>query len=283
MKSIIKKIVFASLFTVSGMALSQYSENEIAYANNNYDNGDQYQYYYDDYNYPDEYYYEYPSDYYTNGFYKGYYNDYRNAIIGINWDRFFIEFRLSPVQIREIRILNARFPNYGQWQKYYRYNPDRWYYDRFIALERILGPRIYVVFYQRYYHNYNPIVYFQNYRVKNYRPSVYITPRYRNVDVRTFKNENFRNGNFRNERDKNIDNVRENNGFRGGMQNNGKGFKRDDDRPKNFGNENNQRGGGFRNDVPKNEERMRNEDRGFRGQKNPGENKERGNNGRRFR
>ncbi len=65
--------------------------------------------------------------------------------------RFFVEFRLSPYQIREIRILNSRFSSYGHWQRYYRYNPNRWYYDRFIALERILGPRIYVVYYQRYY------------------------------------------------------------------------------------------------------------------------------------
>ena len=60
-----------------------------------------------------------------------------NAIISINWDRFFVEFRLSPYQIREIRILNSRFSSYGHWQRYYRYNPNRWYYDRFIALERI--------------------------------------------------------------------------------------------------------------------------------------------------
>jgi hypothetical protein len=83
--------------------------------------------------------------------------------------------------------LNSRFSNYGHWKRYYKYNPDRWYYDRFIALERILGPRIYVVYYQRYYRNYNPIVYYQNYRVKHYRPTVYVNPRYRNVDVRTLK------------------------------------------------------------------------------------------------
>lgn len=281
MKSLIKKIILAAVFSIAGMTMSQYSDNEIAYAN--YDNGDQYQYYYDDYNYPEEYYYEYPVDYYTDGFYRGYYNDYRTAVIGINWDRFFIEFRLSPVQIREIRILNARFSNYGQWQKYYRHNPDRWYYDRFIALERILGPRIYVVFYQRYYHNYNPIVYFQNYRVKNYRPTIYVTPRYRNVDIRTFKNDKFRHGNFGNERDRKVDNIRENNKFRGEERNNGRSFKRGNERPGNFGKENDQKVGGYRNAEPQNKDRIRNEDRGFRGQKNPGENKERGNNGRRFR
>ena len=181
MKSIFTKLFLVSALSVTGISYAQY------YPNDDYGNNYGYEYYYDDYNYPDEYYYEYPNDYYTNDLYRGYYNDYRNTIISINWDRFFVEFRLSPYQIREIRILNSRFSNYGNWHRYYRYNPNRWYYDRFIALERILGPRIYVVYYQRYYRSYNPIVYYQNYRVKHYRPTVYVTPRYRNVDVRTFK------------------------------------------------------------------------------------------------
>lgn len=183
-------MILASVLSLAGMTYAQYYPND-NYGNNQYGNNS-YEYYYDDYNYPDDYYYEYPDDYYTRDFYRGSYNDYRNAIISINWDRLFVEFRLSPRQVREIRILNDRFAGYNYWFNYYRYNPDRWYYDRFIALERILGPRIYVVFYQRYYNNYNPIVYFRNYRVNHYRPVVYVTPRYRNVDVRTYRNDDFR-------------------------------------------------------------------------------------------
>ena len=235
MKSIFTKLFLVSALSVTGISYAQY------YPNDDYGNNYGYEYYYDDYNYPDEYYYEYPNDYYTNDLYRGYYNDYRNTIISINWDRFFVEFRLSPYQIREIRILNSRFSNYGHWQRYYRYNPDRWYYDRFIALERILGPRIYVVYYQRYYRNYNPIVYYQNYRVKHYRPTVYVTPRYRNVDVRTFKNDAYRTGGFRNNDrayndNRNFEKSRENSGFRSGSS---------DERPRN--------NGGFRSSDSRND------------------------------
>ena len=241
MKPIFKKMVLASILSLAGMAYAQYYPND-NYGNNQYSNNP-YEYYYDDYNYPEDYYYEYPEDYYTRDFYRGYYNDYRNAIVSINWDRLFVEFRLSPWQIREIRLLNNRFSNYNFWFNYYRYNPDRWYYDRFIAIERILGPRIYVSFYNRYYHNYNPIVYYRSYRVKHYRPIVYVTPRYRNVDVRTFRNDDFRKGSFRDGFNGNNNVVKGNNSFRrdNQSQNNGSGFRRDNDRPQN--------NGGFRNET----------------------------------
>lgn len=282
MKPIFKKMIFASALLLAGITLAQYSPND------NYGGNNQYQYYYDDYNYPEDYYYEYPSDYYTNDFYRGYYDDYRRAVVSVNWDRFFVEFRLSPWQIREIRILNNRFTSYSFWFNYYRYNPDRWYYDRFVSLERILGPRIYVVFYQRYYNNYNPIVYFRNYRVKHYRPVIYVTPRYRNVDVRSFRNDDFRKGNFRTNGNNKID--RDNNSFRNDNrpQDNGRGFRTDqgNNAPNNEGfrkekdnftkgPENNRiespRNNGFRDDAPKKSEelnRMNNESRsngGFRG------------------
>ena len=106
MKSIFTKLFLVSALSVTGISYAQY------YPNDDYGNNYGYEYYYDDYNYPDEYYYEYPNDYYTNDLYRGYYNDYRNTIISINWDRFFVEFRLSHYQIREIRILNSRFSNY---------------------------------------------------------------------------------------------------------------------------------------------------------------------------
>lgn len=247
MKLIFKKMILASVLSLAGMTFAQY------YPNDDYGNG-QYEYYYDDYNYPDDYYYEYPSDYYTNDFYRRYYNDYRSTIVSINWDRFFLEFNLSPVQVQEVRLLNARFSNYGHWHKYYRYNPDRWYYDRFIAMERILGPRIYVVFYQRYYHNYNPIVYYQNYRVKHYRPTVYVTQRYRNVDVTTFRNDGFRHSS----RDKSHGNkAEETRGFRDTDQNNRGGFTRE--------NNQSEQSRGFRNVTPQRTENVtRSNNDGFR-------------------
>ena len=239
MKLIFKKMILASVLSLAGITYAQYYPND-NYGNNQYGNNS-YEYYYDDYNYPDDYYYEYPDDYYTRDFYRGSYNDYRNAIISINWDRLFVEFRLSPRQVREIRILNDRFAGYNYWFNYYRYNPDRWYYDRFIALERILGPRVYVVFYQRYYNNYNPIVYFRNYRVNHYRPVVYVTPRYRNVDVRTYRNDAYRTGGFRNNDrayndNRNFEKSRENSGFRSGSS---------DERPRN--------NGGFRSSDSRND------------------------------
>lgn len=270
MKPILKKMILASILSLAGMTYAQYYPND-NYGNNQYGNNP-YEYYYDDYNYPEDYYYEYPDDYYTRDFYRGYYNDYRNAIVSINWDRFFVEFRLSPWQIREIRLLNNRFSNYNFWFNYYRYNPDRWYYDRFIAIERILGPRIYVSFYNRYYHNHHPIVYYKNYRVKHYRPVVYVAPRYRNVDVRTFRNDDFRKGSFRDGFKGNDKIVKDNNSFRRDNQskNNGEGFRNDNNRPQNnggfrngtdssrdFGNKTEQpKNNGFRNDAPKRTEQV---------------------------
>lgn len=311
MKTIFTKLFLASALSFVVLSFAQYNSNDDYYGNNNYGNNNGYEYYYDDYNYPDEYYYDYPSDYYTNDFYSSYYNDYRNAIISINWNRLFVEFRLSPWQIREIRMLNDRFRDYDYWYSYYRYNPDRWYYDRFIALERILGPRIYVTFYGRYYHNYNPIVYYQNYRVKHYRHTVYVTPRYRNVDVRTFRNNGFRDGGFRNNNsprnNNHAESPRGNGGFRdisprnqGGNssdvtpRNNG-GFRSDapknlggNNNPKNFGNQNNtpRNDGGFRSEPKKDQPRNmgNNEVRnntGFRGSndKSSGNSGNRGNSG----
>ena len=97
------------------------------------------------------------------------------------------------------------------------------------------------MYYQRYYRNYNPIVYYQNYRVKHYRPTVYVTPRYRNVDVRTFKNDAYRTGGFRNNDrayndNRNFEKSRENSGFRSGSS---------DERPRN--------NGGFRSSDSRND------------------------------
>lgn len=190
MKTLSKKI-----FLAAAMGLVLFScAQQVPYGNRA---NDGYSYYYEDYSYPEEYYYEYPADFYTAVYYRNYYQDYRNAIALVNWDRFFVEFRLHPQQIREIVRLNNRFPSYSQWLRYYRYNPDRWYYDRFVALERILGPRLYIVFYNRYYNSYNPIVYFQNNRARYYNAPVYINPVYRNRNVREYRRDDFRKGEFR--------------------------------------------------------------------------------------
>lgn len=144
----------------------------------------------DDYYFPEDYYYDYPSDYYTDDYYHSFYNDYRKSVTGINWNRFFREMRLSPWQISMILDLNNQFPSYGVWNSYYRSNPNRWYYDRYYALERILGPRIYVVFQNRYYRGYNPVNYYINYWRDYYQPSYYtyyVVPRYRNINVNVYR------------------------------------------------------------------------------------------------
>lgn len=133
--------------------------------------------------FPDDYYYEYPTDYYSDDYYQGYYSDYRRSISAIDWNRFFYEYNLSPQQISMVMDLNRRFDSYAMWSNYYRMNPDRWYYDRFYALQNILGRRVYVVFRQKYYNGYDPVDYFRSYRTQHYSNVYYVRPRYRNTDI----------------------------------------------------------------------------------------------------
>lgn len=221
--------------------------------------------YYDRYNdefyFPDEYYYEYPTDYYSNDLYRSYYNDYRRSIQQVNWSRFFSMYQLAPWQMQQIILLNEQFPSFSAWNSYYRYNPDRWYYDRFYALERILGPRVFVIFQNSYYNGYNPVVYYQNYRVQHYSPRIYVVPRYRDINVNRYRVDRVKyhqanprnNFGFR-------DAPRINNGNNGSLPR-GNGF-RDDAKP------NSNTSSGFRNG---NEEKVRNipENRGFRNQAVP--------------
>ncbi|KMQ71768.1 hypothetical protein [Chryseobacterium koreense] len=162
-----------------------------SYPNNSWGNGSQNYGYYgdeeDQYYFPDDYYYQYPSDYYTPSYYEAYYNDYLRSINDVNWNRFFATYRLAPWQIREIIHLNQMFPSFAVWDQYYRYNPDRWYYDRFYALERILGPRIFVVFQNIYYGGYSPVVYYQKYRTRHYARNIYVVPRYRNININVYR------------------------------------------------------------------------------------------------
>lgn len=181
-----KKIFFGlSVFLSALISAQNYPDHYPTNANNNNSS-----YYGDEEDatyFPDDYYYEYPSDYYTNDFYQSSYNDYRNSIYDVNWNSFFARHRLSSWQIQQIMILNDSYPSYSAWNSYYRYNPDRWYYDRFYALQNIMGPRIFVVFQNNYYHGYNPVVYYQNYRRQHYVTNIYVVPRYRNININRYR------------------------------------------------------------------------------------------------
>ncbi len=204
--------------------------------NNNYGNSNNYSnnnsYYGDNYDYPDDYYYDYPTDYYPSSYYQSYYNDYRNSIISINWPKFFRKYHLNRFQIDQIIYLNQLYPSFSVWDSYYGTNPDRWYYERFYALQNILGPQIFIVFQKHYYHGYNPVVYFQNYRKTYYVPRYHVQRQYRNVNIvqykvdrNNYKNPRANNGLYdpnnrntnNNLQNRNLDgnnSTRQNNGFR---------------------------------------------------------------------
>ena len=178
-----KKILFGlSVFFATLISAQNYPDYYPTNSNDGY-YGD----YDDEYYFPDDYYYQYPSDYYTNTLYQSYYNDYQRSIYDVNWNRFFSTYRLSPWQMQQIMMLNDRFANYSAWTSYYRYNPDRWYYDRFYELERILGPRVFVIFQNNYYNGFNPVNYWQNYRREHYVNYVYIVPKYRHININRYK------------------------------------------------------------------------------------------------
>jgi hypothetical protein len=180
------KIILLGL-SVFIMALVSAQNYPDYYPNGNNNNGNYYGDIDDEFYFPDDYYYEYPSDYYSSALHKDYYNDYRRSINDVNWNRFITMHRLSPWQVQQIMMLNDSFPSYSSFNSYYRYNPDRWYYDRFYAMQRILGPNVFVVFQNNYYNGYNPIVYYQNYNKRHYARNIYVIPRYRNVNVNVYK------------------------------------------------------------------------------------------------
>lgn len=207
-----------------------YNGNNNGYGNDNGYNGSNDDYYsdQDDQSYfPNDYYYNYPQDYYPQDYYQSYYNDYRNSILNINWNVFFTQNRLNPWQIDQVLRLNNLYVSFSNWNNFYRYNPDRWYYDRFYALERILGPRVFVTFQNNYYHGYSPIRYFQNYRTTYYAPRFSVVPRYRNVNINVYRVDRAK---FRGMNNPTLNIVRrssrEDNGFRGSVRdNNGGGFR----------------------------------------------------------
>lgn len=178
-----KKYLITAFLLAASLSFAQYYPANDNYGNSNdsYYNNDNY--YGDDYDYPEDYYYDYPTDYYPQSYYESYYNDYRNSIVSINWVQFFRKYRLSRYQIDQILYLNQQYPSFNSWDTYYGSNPDRWYYERFFALQNILGPRIFVVFQNNYYRGYSPVVYFQNYRKSYYVPRYHVQRQYKNVNI----------------------------------------------------------------------------------------------------
>lgn len=296
-----KKILIGFALSLGTFSFAQ------QYPDYGYDNDGYYQndggYYSDedDQNYfPDDYYYNYPQDYYPQNYYQSNYNDYRNSIVNINWNVFFTQNRLSPWQIDQIIRLNNLYVSFSSWNRFYRYNPDRWYYDRFYALQRIMGPRVFIVFQNNYYRGYSPVVYFQNYRRTHYAAICRPMPRYRNVNINIYRVDRVK---FRRMDNPTFNIVRSsdrpNNGFRGSVRdgNNGgfrnnnagnrnndnSGFRNNDNAPRNIGGfrggndngvrndggfrapraENNgNRGGGFRGGEIKREEAPKRENNG---------------------
>jgi hypothetical protein len=220
----------------------------------------------DDQNYfPDDYYYNYPQDYYPQNYYQSNYNDYRNSIVNINWNVFFTQNRLNPWQIDQILRLNNLYVSFSSWNRFYRYNPDRWYYDRFYALQRIMGPRVFVIFQNNYYRGYSPVVYFQNYRRTHYAAICRPIPRYRNVNINIYRVDRAK---FRRMDNPTFNIVRSsdrpNNGFRGsvrdGSNGNNGGFRNNNAGNKSYDNS------GFRNNgnTPRNNGGFRGNDSSVR-------------------
>lgn len=219
-----------------GLATLSYAQQ---YPNNGwgdegYGNNSEYYNDQDDQNYfPDDYYYDYPQDYYPSDYYQSYYNDYRNSVTSINWNVFFAQNRLNRWQIDQILYLNNLYSSFSSWNNFYRYNPDRWYYDRFYAMQRILGPRVFITFQNNYYHGSSPIVYFQNYRRTYYVPRYRVMPRYRSININIYRVDRSR---FRRQ---------DNPTLRVVSTRNYSGFRNNDNR--NQGNNGFRNDGGFRN------------------------------------
>lgn len=173
-----KKLALTLSIIASSYAMAQYHPNTRWDNHGTY--GTQYGYGHD---FPDDYYYEYPSDYYDEAYYRSVYNDYQQSISMVNWNAFFRQHRLAPTQINLIIELNREYPSYHAWNARYRMNPKRWWYDRFYALERILGSQIFIIFQNNYYHGYSPVRYYDDYWRDHYYPYYRVAPQYRRVHI----------------------------------------------------------------------------------------------------
>lgn len=264
-----KKIFLGLAFGLGVLTSAQQYPNNGWGDDGYYQNGAGYYGDEDDRNYfPDDYYYNYPQDYYPGDYYQSYYNDYRNSIVNIDWNGFFIQNRLSRWQVDQIIRLNNLYASFTAWDNFYRFNPDRWYYDRFYALERIMGPRVFVVFQNNYYRGASPVVYFQNYRRTYYIPRYTVMPRYRNININIYRVDRSR---FRRIDNPTFDIVRgssrpdngfrsnSSGGFRGSSDNNG--FRGNSDN----GGFRNSNSGGFRGSSDNGGFRGNSENGGFRG------------------
>ncbi|SDJ86230.1 hypothetical protein [Chryseobacterium jejuense] len=263
-----KKIFLGLAFGLGVLTSAQQYPNNGWGDDGYYQNGAGYYGDEDDRNYfPDDYYYNYPQDYYPGDYYQSYYNDYRNSVINIDWNGFFVQNRLSRWQVDQIMRLNNLYASFSAWDNFYRYNPDRWYYDRFYALERIMGPRVFVVFQNNYYRGSSPVVYFQNYRRTYYAPRYTVMPRYRNININIYRVDRSR---FRRTDNPTFDIVRGSsrpeNGFR---QNSSGGFRGNSDNSGFRGNSDNggfrsNNSGGFRGNSDNNGSRGNSDNGGFR-------------------
>ncbi|SFI22601.1 hypothetical protein [Halpernia frigidisoli] len=284
-----KKILFCSLLMVGSLAFAQQNQSYNGWgdSNNSYNNSNNYGNSYDDYDndYPDDYYYDYPSDYYPQSYYESYYNDYRKSIVSINWPQIFRQYRLNRNQINQIIYINNRYQNFNTWNAYYGVNPDRWYYERFNALKFILGPTIFINFQNHYYHGYNPVVYFQNYRRTYYVPRYHVRTQYRNVNIvkyrvdrDTYRDNRAGNGlydpNYRNNLSQNKSS--ESSGFRNGIKTENSPFLRDNTVSPEVRSGGLRSGSSAENNTPqRNEVTSPNNIGGFRNGRNSGENGER--------
>ncbi|WP_415325383.1 hypothetical protein [Chryseobacterium sp. MMS23-Vi53] len=265
-----KKILIGFALGFATLSFAQQYPNNGWGDDDGYSQNDGYYSDQDDQNYfPDDYYYNYPQDYYQNDYYQSNYNDYRNSIVSINWNVFFNQNRLAPWQIDQILRLNNLYVSFSSWNNYYRYNPDRWYYDRFYALQRIMGPRVFVVFQNNYYHGYSPVVYFQNYRRTHYASICRPMPRYRSVNINIYRVDRAKFNRNSNPTFNIVRSQRPNNGFRGGVRDGNNGGFRNQAEVRNnnnsgFRNDNNgvRNNGGFRGG---NDNGVRNNSGDFRG------------------
>ncbi|WP_027380320.1 hypothetical protein [Chryseobacterium daeguense] len=259
-----KKILIGFAMSFATLSFAQQYPNNGWGDDDGYYENDGYYSDQDDQNYfPDDYYYNYPQDYYPSNYYQSNYNDYRNSIVSINWNVFFNQNRLAPWQIDQILRLNNLYVSFSSWNNYYRYNPDRWYYDRFYALQRILGPRVFVVFQNNYYHGYSPVVYFQNYRRTHYASICRPMPRYRNVNINIYRVDRAKFRRYDNPTFNIVRSQRPNNGFRGPVRDNNGGFR---GQAENRNNNNS----GFRNEnngVGNNDNGVRSNNGGFRSER----------------
>lgn len=260
-----KKIFLGLAFGLGVLASAQQYPNNGWGDDGYYQNGNGYYGDEDDRNYfPDDYYYNYPQDYYPSDYYQNYYSDYRNSIVNIDWNGFFIQNRLNRWQVDQIMRLNNLYASFTAWDNFYRYNPDRWYYDRFYALERIMGPRVFVVFQNNYYRGASPVIYFQNYRRTYYAPRYAVMPRYRNININIYRVDRSR---FRRTDNPTFDVIRGSNRPDNGFRNNNtsSGSFRNNERYNSSGGfRGNSDNGGFRNNS-NNEGFRNNNSGGFRG------------------